>query len=68
LEATAPNQEWTWYITKMPSIERSARLFLYRLFDLFRRYVVGWLIAGTQSSALARRLLGSCASAHPSTA
>jgi putative transposase len=68
LEATAPNQVWTWDITKLPLVERGARLYLYVLIDLFSRYVVGWMIAGTESGALACRFVGSCVAAHPSTA
>jgi hypothetical protein len=30
------------------------------LIDLFSRYVVGWMIAGTESGALAYRFVGSC--------
>lgn len=65
LVATAPNQVWTWDITKLPLIERGARLYLYVLIDLFSRYVVGWMIAGTENSALACRFVGTCAASHP---
>jgi putative transposase len=65
LEATAPNQVWTWDITKLSLIERGARLYLYVLIDLFSRYVVGWMIADTENSALACRFVGTCAATHP---
>lgn len=65
LEATAPNQVWTWDITKLSLVERGARLYLYVLIDLFSRYVVGWMIAGTENGALACRFVGSCVAAHP---
>jgi putative transposase len=68
LEATAPNQVWTWDITKLSLVERGARLYLYVLIDLFSRYVVGWMIAGTENGALACRFVGSCVAAHPSAA
>jgi putative transposase len=68
LEASAPNQVWTWDITKLPLAERGKRLYLYVLIDLFSRYVVGWMIADTENSALACRFVGSCAATHPSTA
>jgi putative transposase len=65
LEATAPNQVWTWDITKLALCERGAWLYLYVLLDLFSRYVVGWMIAGTENSALACRFVGTCAAIHP---
>ena len=33
--------------------------------DLYSRYVVGWMIAGTENSALACRFVGTCVAAHP---
>ncbi len=68
LEATAPYQVWTWDITKQALVERDARLSLYVLIDLFNRYVVGWMIAGTENRALACRFVGSCVAAQASTA
>jgi len=65
LEATAPNQVWTWDITKLALHERGAWLYLYVLIDLFSRYVVGWMIAGTENSALACRFVGTCVASHP---
>ena len=64
LEATAPNQVWSWDITKLAMRERGTWLYLYVLIDLFSRYVVGWMIAGTENSALACRFVGTCAAAH----
>jgi len=68
LEASPPNQVWTWDITLLSLAERGARLYLCVLIDLFSPYVVGWMIAATESSALACRFVGSCAATHPSTA
>jgi transposase InsO family protein len=65
LEATAANQVWTWDITKLALSERGERLYLYVLIDLFSRYVVGWMIAGTENSALACRFVGTCVASHP---
>ena len=55
---------WTWDITKLALRKRGAWLYLYVLIDLFSRYVVGWMIASTQNSALACRFVGSCAANH----
>lgn len=58
LVASAPNQVWSWDITKVPGPVRGIYYSLYVALDLFSRYVVGWLLAHTESSALARSLLG----------
>jgi putative transposase len=64
LQATAPNQVWTWDITKLALHDRGAWLYLYVLIDLYSRYVVGWMIAPTENSALAGRFVGTCAATH----
>lgn len=54
--AEAPNQLWSWDITKLPGPGRS--LFnLYVVLDVFSRYVVTWLVARRESSLLATRLI-----------
>jgi putative transposase len=60
LSATGPNQVWTWDITKLPQQERGKWLYLFILIDLFSRYVVGWMVAETENSALSCRFVGSC--------
>lgn len=64
LQATAPNQVWTWDITKMALSKRGSWLYLYVLIDLYSRYVVGWMIAETENSALACRFVGTCVATH----
>ena len=62
LLATAPNQVWSWDITKLLGPAKWTYFYLYVLMDIFSRYVVGWLIAERESAALARRLIAqSCA-------
>lgn len=56
LEATAPNAVWTWDISKIPTYEQGVFLNLYVVLDLFSRYVVGWMIAARENSALAKQL------------
>ncbi len=60
LAATAPNQVWTWDITKLAQQQRGKWLYLFILIDLFSRYVVGWMVAETENSALSCRFVGSC--------
>ena len=56
LEAAAPNVVWTWDISKLPTYEQGVFLNLYVVLDLYSRYVVGWMIAAHENSALAKQL------------
>jgi putative transposase len=57
LLATAPNQLWSWDITKLRGPAPWTCYHLYVLLDVFSRYVVGWLLAHRESAALAQRLI-----------
>jgi len=57
LIATAPNQVWSWDITKLKGSAKWVYYYLYVLLDLFSRYVVGWLLAESESAGLATRLI-----------
>jgi putative transposase len=57
LLATAPNQVWSWDITKLLGPVKWTYFYLYVILDIFSRYVVGWMIAHQESSALAKRLI-----------
>jgi putative transposase len=57
LVATAPNQVWSWDITKLLGPEKWTYYYLYVLLDLFSRYAVGWMVADRENSALAGRLI-----------
>ena len=57
LVATAPNQVWSWDITKLRGPQRGLLFYLYVILDIFSRYVVGWMLARRESAALAQRLL-----------
>ncbi len=57
LLATAPNQVWTWDITKLLGPVKWVYFYLYVLLDLFSRFVVGWLIAERESTELAQVLM-----------
>ena len=54
--ATAPNQVWTWDITKLATTTKGHFLSLYVILDLFSRYVVGWMVADSESKQLAAQL------------
>jgi putative transposase len=57
LVATAPNQVWSWDITKLRSTLKWHYFYLYVLLDIFSRYVVGWLVAGAENAGLAAALI-----------
>ena len=57
LVATAPNETWSWDITRLLGPKRWTYFYLYVLLDIFSRYVVGWMVAERESSALAARLI-----------
>ncbi len=62
LLATAPNQVWSWDITKLKGPVKYSYFYLYVILDIFSRYVVGWMLAARESKALAQRLIAeSCA-------
>lgn len=57
LLATKPNQLWSWDITKLKGPEKWSYFHLYVIIDVFSRYVVGWMVADRESSALAEKLI-----------
>jgi putative transposase len=57
LMATGPNQTWSWDITKLLGPKKWTYFYLYVLLDIFSRYVVGWMVADRENSALAARLI-----------
>jgi putative transposase len=57
LLATAPNQLWSWDITKLLGPAKWTYYYLYVILDVFSRYVVGWMVAHRESAALAQKLI-----------
>ena len=57
LLATAPNQLWSWDITKLLGPAKWTYFYLYVILDVFSRYVVGWMVAARESAVLAQRLI-----------
>lgn len=60
LVATAPNQVWTWDITKLPGPTKGTYFSLYVILDLFSRYIVGWQVATRESAAVYQELVEAC--------
>ncbi len=57
LLATAPNQLWSWDITKLHGPAKWTYYYLYVILDVFSRYVVGWMVAHRETATLAKKLL-----------
>jgi putative transposase len=57
LLATAPNQVWSWDITKLRGPVKWTSFYLYVILDIFSRYVTGWMVADRESAELAKQLL-----------
>jgi len=57
LLATAPNQVWSWDITKLKGPQTWSYFYLYVIIDIFSRYVVGWMVADREAAVLAKTLI-----------
>jgi len=57
LLAEAPNEVWSWDITKLRGPAKWTYFYLYVIMDIFSRYVVGWMVAHRESATLAKRLI-----------
>jgi putative transposase len=57
LLATAPNQVWSWDITKLAGPAKWTWFYLYVILDVYSRYAVGWMVAAREAASLAERLL-----------
>jgi len=56
--ARAPNEAWSWDITKLKGPVKWTYFYLYVILDIYSRYVVGWMVAHRELAALARKLIG----------
>ena len=57
LVASAPNQVWSWDITKLLGPTKHTFYYLYVILDVYSRYVPGWLLAERESEELAQQLV-----------
>ena len=64
LTATAPNQVWTWDITKLATNSVGVFLHVYVVIDLFSCYVVGWMVASRECKELAAQLFAETIARH----
>jgi putative transposase len=64
LLATAPNQLWSWDITKLLGPAKWTYFYLYVILDVFSRYVVGWMVADREGKELARHFIAETCAKH----
>jgi putative transposase len=64
LLATGPGQVWSWDITKLRGPARGQYFDLYVILDIYSRCVVGWTVAATEDSQIAKDLLARAVREH----
>lgn len=64
LLAEAPNQVWSWDITKLMGPAKWTYFYLYVIIDIFSRRVVAWCVADTESAALFKPLFEDAVESH----
>jgi putative transposase len=64
LTAQAPNQGWSWDITKLPTHQPRQYLNLYLVLDLFSRFPVAWTISAKENAAVAQHLFSRALENH----
>lgn len=57
LQATRPNEVWTWDITKFATQQRGVYLSVYVVLDLYSRFIVAWMVSRKENSTLAKQLM-----------
>ena len=57
LLAAAPNQVYSWDITKLHGPAKWTYYYLYVILDIYSRYAVGWMLATRESATLAHKLI-----------
>jgi putative transposase len=64
LVARGPNQVWSWDISKLKGPSKGVYYDLYVIIDIFSRYVVGWMVAPTETAELAKAFIAATIKAH----
>ncbi len=57
LLAIKPNEVWSWDITRLKGPVKWTYYYMYKIMDIFSRYIVGWMIADREKDALAEALI-----------
>jgi len=59
VQATRPNEAWSWDITKLRGPSKGIVFYLYTILDIFSRKVVGWTLSERESASIAQHLIRS---------
>jgi putative transposase len=57
LLASAPNELWSWDISKLLGPAKWTYFYLYAILDVHSRYIVGWTVQHRESAVLAKALI-----------
>jgi len=57
VHATAPNEAWTWDISRLRGPAIRVWFYLYVVIDIFSRKIVAWTVDGAESDKVAKRLI-----------
>ena len=57
VQATGPNQLYSWDITYLPTTVRGVYFYLYMFMDIYRRKIVGWQVYDEESTVLAAEVV-----------
>ena len=64
LMADKPNMCWSWDITKLRGPDKGVWFDCYVIIDIFSRYVVGWMVAATETAELAEAFISAAVAAQ----
>jgi putative transposase len=64
LIARAPNEVWSWDITKLAGPERGVYYELFVIIDIYSRYVVAWTVAAAETGELAEAFIEAALDRH----
>lgn len=62
--ARAPNDSWSWDITKLPTVQKGVYLNLYQILDLYTRYPIAWMVSHKENAAQAQHLFRQALERH----
>src|SRR5450830_2177906 len=65
LLALAPNEVWSWDITKLMGPAKWSYFYLYVIIDIFSRRIVGWCVADRESATVFTALFNDATAKHP---
>jgi putative transposase len=67
LIARAPNQVWSWDITKLRGPTRGTYYELFVIIDIYSRYVIDWIVAPAETGELAKEFIDRAIAGHDIT-